>query len=203
WSMALFIVLAALLTLLAAALLARPFLRRMEAPASPALHGQAVYRDQLDELDRDVARGVLSPEEAAAARAEIGRRMLAAGRDAGDGSGLDAAPPARIIAALVIIAPLLSVGLYALPGRPGTADQPLAVRLAAGETGDPACTTELEGAIAQLSEQARRNPQDVEARVMLARALSQCSRTEQALERYREAIALAGDDAASDLKVEY
>jgi cytochrome c-type biogenesis protein CcmH len=201
--MVLFIILAAVLTLIAAALLVRPFLRRMEAPAPPSMHGQAVYRDQLDELDRDAARGVISAEEAAAARAEIGRRILAAGRDAAQGIGRPAAPPARIVAALVVIAPLLAIGLYAWLGRPGAPDQPLAVRLAAGEATNPACTTELEGAIARFSEQIRRNPQDFEARVTLARVLSQCRRHAEALDHYRQAIALPEGEADADLKVEY
>jgi cytochrome c-type biogenesis protein CcmH len=40
----------------------------------------ALYRGQLDELDRDVERGVIDPEEAARARTEIARRLLAADR---------------------------------------------------------------------------------------------------------------------------
>lgn len=45
-----------------------------------ARYDQAVYRDQLRELDRDVARGQVTPDEAAAARLEIQRRLLATNR---------------------------------------------------------------------------------------------------------------------------
>src|SRR3978361_2584047 len=38
----------------------------------------AVYRDQLAEIDRDAAAGLIGASEAAAARVEIGRRLLAA-----------------------------------------------------------------------------------------------------------------------------
>src|ERR1700716_2712511 len=38
----------------------------------------AVYRDQLSEIDRDVAAGLIGSSEAEAARVEIGRRLLAA-----------------------------------------------------------------------------------------------------------------------------
>src|SRR3954466_4866364 len=37
-----------------------------------------VYKDQLGEIDRDVANGLIGPGEAGAARVEIGRRLLAA-----------------------------------------------------------------------------------------------------------------------------
>src|SRR5258708_34524142 len=40
-------------------------------------YDRAVYRDQLREVDRDLARGVLSPKEVDAARLEIERRLLA------------------------------------------------------------------------------------------------------------------------------
>src|SRR6185312_6935910 len=39
---------------------------------------RAVYRDQLRELERDAARGLIGPREAATARLEIERRLLAA-----------------------------------------------------------------------------------------------------------------------------
>src|SRR6478735_8430844 len=45
----------------------------------------AVYKDQLAEIDRDVAAGLIGPSEAEAARIEISRRLLAA---ADDQSGL-------------------------------------------------------------------------------------------------------------------
>jgi len=63
----------------------------LDADAERAL---AVYRDQLAEVERDCARGVLAPAEADAARTEVSRRLLAAGRRlrrAGDiaGSGAE------------------------------------------------------------------------------------------------------------------
>ena len=44
----------------------------------------AVYKDQLSEIDRDVATGLIGSSEAEAARIEISRRLLAA-RDSQDG----------------------------------------------------------------------------------------------------------------------
>ncbi|MYZ50394.1 c-type cytochrome biogenesis protein CcmI, partial [Rhizobiales bacterium L72] len=41
-------------------------------------HDAAVYRDQLQELERERAAGLIGTEEAESARAEIARRLLAA-----------------------------------------------------------------------------------------------------------------------------
>ena len=49
------------------------------ARGSREAYNLAVYRDQLAEIERDLARGVLTAEQAEAARAEIGRRILALG----------------------------------------------------------------------------------------------------------------------------
>src|SRR4051795_12781306 len=66
------------LTSLAVALLLLPLLlARQHRPRSREAYNLAVYRDQLAEIDRDLARGLLTAEQAETARAEIGRRILA------------------------------------------------------------------------------------------------------------------------------
>jgi cytochrome c-type biogenesis protein CcmH len=65
------------LTCLALAILLVPLLMRRHAAASRESYNLAVYRDQLAEIDRDAARGLLNAEQAEAAHAEIGRRILA------------------------------------------------------------------------------------------------------------------------------
>ena len=40
--------------------------------------GVAVYRDQLDEIERDRAAGLIADAEAQAARTEVSRRLIAA-----------------------------------------------------------------------------------------------------------------------------
>ena len=50
--------------------------RVARSAAAPAM---AIYRDQLDEVDRDVSRGVIADSEAAGARTEIARRLIREG----------------------------------------------------------------------------------------------------------------------------
>ncbi len=65
------------LTTLALAVLLVPLLLRRQRGEAREAYNLAVYRDQLGEIDRDLARGLLNAEQGEAARAEIGRRILA------------------------------------------------------------------------------------------------------------------------------
>lgn len=129
----LFWIVAGTLAAIVAALLARPLLA-LAPPASGASPDQAIYRDQLAEVDRDLARGLLNPAEAERARVEIARRLLAADRaepallrEAPRGLGLGAA----VVAAVLVV--MGGLGLYAMLGQPGAEDTPRAERLAAAQ----------------------------------------------------------------------
>ena len=73
-----------LMTLGAAAMVVVPLMRAGRTTATRRAHEIEIYRDQLDEVERDVARGMIGKDEADAARAEIGRRMIAATAPATD-----------------------------------------------------------------------------------------------------------------------
>ena len=64
-----------LMTLAVVVIVVTPLIRQRAAAADRDFDA-AVYRDQLGEADRDVERGLLSAEEAEAAKAEISRRLL-------------------------------------------------------------------------------------------------------------------------------
>ncbi|MEM1065890.1 MAG: c-type cytochrome biogenesis protein CcmI, partial [Pseudomonadota bacterium] len=64
---------------LVALLLVLAILRRGAADGSAAFDVQ-VYRDQLKEVERDLARGVISESEADQIRIEVSRRLLEADR---------------------------------------------------------------------------------------------------------------------------
>ncbi len=95
------------------------------APDDAAAFDMQVYRDQLTELDRDVARGVIDAAEAERARVETSRRLLEADRKARAASAAASPPPGLTRAALVLSALVVlggSLGLYAKLGGllPGT-----------------------------------------------------------------------------------
>src|SRR5690606_7973068 len=92
-----------------------------------------VYRDQLREVDRDLARGVMPAAEADRARIEISRKLLEADRT---GRGAVTAARGNPLIPLIVIGAAVAgaVGLYATTGAPGYPDLPIAKRIARAET---------------------------------------------------------------------
>lgn len=93
-----------------------------------------VYRDQLAEVDRDLARGILSADEAARLRTEVSRRLLDADRALAGAAA--AAPGGKGLWLWGALAALIVAGgplLYRELGAPGYPDLPIAERLAMAE----------------------------------------------------------------------
>lgn len=186
----------AAMTAFAVAMLALPLMLRPRRTAARAEHDVEIYRDQLGEIDRDLERGLLSAEEAEAARAEIGRRMLAA-TDAG--AGADRAPRRRLaawpgMAAVCIALPALAVLIYLHGGAPDLPGRP------AAETRKLRAVAEAEGhetsaLVAQLARRMEENPNDPRGWALLARSLAMLERYAEAANAYQRAIALEPDDA--------
>lgn len=97
----------------------------------------AVYRDQLAEIDRDLSRGTIGPDEAARLRAEVGRRVIEADRAGGAVPvSAPAKGPGRATTALVVAAVLPgALAIYWGLGAPGYPDMALQDRLAALDAG--------------------------------------------------------------------
>jgi cytochrome c-type biogenesis protein CcmH len=94
-----------------------------------------VYRDQMAEVERDLARGLIAPSEAERLRTEVARRVLGADRALGAGGSAGTAPrgAAMAVAGLVVAVMAGGVWAYTRLGAPGYADLPLAQRLAISE----------------------------------------------------------------------
>ncbi len=128
-----FVFIAAALAALSLAAVLLPLWRDMQAPVGEETD-IAIYRDQLAEVDRDLARGVLDEAEAERTHTEISRRLLAADTNARTQAG-DAPTKANRITAIVLAICLIgaSAGLYTVLGAPGYGDVPRALRLSLGE----------------------------------------------------------------------
>ena len=124
---------AGLLALAVTALLVVAALQRGVA-SEDAEPGRRIHADQLREIARDAARGVLAPDEAARMRAEAARRLIDGAR-----TGAVSAPAVRGpggVAALIAGVAVLGGGvwLYADLGAPGYPDLPMARRLAEAQS---------------------------------------------------------------------
>src|SRR5262249_50021756 len=93
----------------------------------------AVYRDQLDESGRDRAAGLIADREAAAAQAEVSRRLIgAADRQTPPAAASSVVWRRRAVAVVALVMlPFGAAALYLLLGSPALPDQPLAPRLVA------------------------------------------------------------------------
>src|SRR5438270_627962 len=104
---------------------------------TPAAEGNdiAVYRDQLDEIARDRAAGLIGAAEAEAARVEVSRRLIAAADSQVQTGAITATGGTlrrRAAALAVLVAlPALAATLYLKVGSPELPGQPLATRAAA------------------------------------------------------------------------
>ncbi|MDN5569542.1 MAG: c-type cytochrome biogenesis protein CcmI, partial [Paracoccus sp. (in: a-proteobacteria)] len=125
---------AALTAIVAFAILAPIWRGRADAVAQPAAaYDLRVYRDQLSEVDRDLDRGVIGPEDAQRLRAEIGRKVLDA--DKRITQAAPAASSAGILWAGLVVAMAMAgaVALYLREGVVGAADMPMGERIAAAD----------------------------------------------------------------------
>ncbi|MDX8503032.1 c-type cytochrome biogenesis protein CcmI [Mesorhizobium sp. VK4C] len=188
----LFWVIAAILTLGASLAVLLPLAGGTKGASAAGDHDLEVYRDQLSELDRDMARGLIQPGEAEEARAEIGRRILRLGP--GSQSGTQATRPSRaarlVATAAVLAVPLVSWGLYGALGSPDLPSQPLAERLAK----NPADSS-VDELVARAEAHLAANPSDGKGWDVLAPVYLRLQRFPDAITAYRNAIRLDGDSA--------
>jgi len=132
--MDLFTAVAGVLALATALILVRPLVAGRRAAEGGDSGDTRLYRDQLDEVDRDLARGTIGAAEAEGARAEVSRRLIAAAARAETAGSIDPAPAGRsrlVAGAALVLAPALAVAVYLGNGAPGLPDLPLASRPAA------------------------------------------------------------------------
>lgn len=126
----LFWIAVAILTALVALLLLAPLMRAPVLQEAQASGEAEVYKDQLKEIDRDLAEGLIGAGEAENARAEIGRRLIAvSAQEARHVSGGQSLAHRLSRLAVVMVLPAIGLCLYIYLGDPGKPDQPLEARL--------------------------------------------------------------------------
>ncbi|NNH32173.1 c-type cytochrome biogenesis protein CcmI, partial [Rhizobium sp. SEMIA 4085] len=120
----------AALTAAVAAVLFTPFNGRLAVTGRRATSASLVYRDQLLEVDRDLASGLIGVLEADYAKAEIARRLICATKPENGATGFFRASPKWLKWTIVVFLPFVSISLYLPLGRPDVPSRPLAGRLA-------------------------------------------------------------------------
>ena len=158
-----------------------------------------VYRDQLEEIERDRTDRRIGADEAEAARVEVSRRLLAAANaestlpaETGHGGRRRMAA----VAAAVVTIPLIAFALYGVLGSPDLPWQPLASRTPGGEDPESNPIAQL---LARVEARLAENPDDGRGWEVVAPVYMKLERYEEAAKARSHAISLLGPTATREV----
>lgn len=159
---------AALLIAVALAFVLPPLLRRAAAGGVTGDSANlSVYRDQLVELEADLARGTISLTQHAQAKTELEQRLL---EDVPEPAEIRAAPPRSSFAmalAIGIAVPALAIMLYLMLGKPAALDPEQRLGMSVQEAAERKKMLDL---TAQLAKKMESRPDDATGWAMLGRS---------------------------------
>lgn len=189
---------AALLAAVVLAWVLRPFVRPSRDSAAPgrAHSNLTLLRDQLAELDQDLASGVLAREQHREARDELERRALEEGRAVGAAAGERGSNGWRTTLVLAIVIPAAAALLYAQLGNLDALREPRRTQAA-----DQVTPEQVERMVANLAARLEKQPDDVRGWTMLARSYMLMQRFDAATRAYARLAELMPNDA--DVLVDY
>ncbi|MFO1318922.1 MAG: c-type cytochrome biogenesis protein CcmI [Burkholderiales bacterium] len=190
--MGIFLLLAAGLVALALGLLLRPLLRKTPVSATGRDSiNVSLSREQLAELDADLARGLLSQDRYAEARRDIELRL------AEDLQGTDrqreTGRPGRLWLLIVGLGvPALAAGLYLKLGTPAALDPAKRLGMTEQQASERQKMLDL---TARLAARMQEKPDDPQGWVMLARAYRALEKIPESAKAYARAAELNPRDA--------
>jgi cytochrome c-type biogenesis protein CcmH len=184
----------ALMTLAAVFAVCWPFVRRGKFVRSGS--DVAVYRDQLDEIDRDKAANLIGSVEAEAARVEVSRRLIAAAAAAKAGAAIAAPVPASryrwaTLAAAIVVLPLGAGLTYLSLGSPNLAPVSINVEAVGQQLPEG-----IEQTVAEVENYLESNPNNGRGWELLAPVYIRLGRFDDAVRARRKALEIFGPDAA-------
>jgi cytochrome c-type biogenesis protein CcmH len=157
-----------------------------------------IFRDQLKELDADMANGTIGAEQHAAGRRELEKRALEDTLAAvNDVAPVQPGMGRWVPVALAVLIPVAAVGLYLKIGAPGAiVPQAAAPQAMAAAAGPHSTSFDAIRAMAeQLAARLKDNPDDGAGWAMLARSYNVLGRFPEAADAYARAAKLLPPDA--------
>ena len=190
--MTVFWIVAGLMTIGALLFIMLPLLggKKRQASARCSEANLSIHRDQLRELDADLAAGTLNEAQYQSAKGELERRVLE--DSAADEQALGAVPGGRWWAiAAVVAVPLLTVSLYLLLGKPSEVDP----QRKEGAAQSQVTQAQIEAMVAGLAKKLEEKPDDAEGWAMLGRSYATLRRFNDSSAAYARAVALVPGNA--------
>ena len=179
-----------------------PLFRSGPVADDSSSHDLAVYRDQLNALEDEEARGLIGSEERKAARVELARRLIRESDDEGTKNSNDSDDVslpllrsaqssllAYLIGGAVAVA---SVGLYLVVGQPSMISEPRTAkpnRVAVAADKEDTITA----LVAKVEQRLREKPDDGKGWDVIAPVYFNLQRFDDAVLAYERALSLLGE----------
>ena len=196
--MTLFLLIAAGMAAVALAWVLPVLLRRrdMAVVVQTRASNLAILKDQLAELEQDVAAGTLPQAQYQQAREDLERRAYEETREPAMPVAVQSAPARLTAIVLAALLPICAAALYWQFGTPeGLAPA------AEVHSGSKVTPQEVEAMVAKLAARMQQSPDDGNGWALLARSYLVMQRHADAVAAYERAVALIKDDA--DLLADY
>ncbi len=176
--------LAALLLVAAIASIAVPLLLGPRKHVSAFEHDKEIYHARIREIETDVSLGRISPAEAEAARAEEGRKLIAASSGPAEEERPASARLSRLVLlAVIVLVPAFTFLGYEVWGQPQMPDMAIASRA----DRDPQQES-IEQLISRAEGELAKNPDDVRGWTVLAPIYLRMGRAPDAVNAWRNAV---------------
>jgi len=197
WTVYLFWAAAAVCVAIALAFVLPPLLRRKvgEDKAARRDINIAVYRDQMKEMEADLANGLLTQDQFQTAKLELETRLAEDALAPESASSAQAAPTAGggrgLGYGLAAVLPVAAFGIYMVLGSPGAIQA-----VAEAQANPPTAQGEhdIMKLIQKVEEKTRQDPKDPMAWTILAKTYSAVGHWPEALGAWEKAIALRPDE---------
>ncbi len=187
-----FVAIATVMAVVAVAWVLPVLLRRraMSRSVQQRASNLAILKDQLAELEQDLAAGTLPQQQYQQAREDLERRAIEETRDTVAPAVAAPAPARWTAAALALFIPLCAAGLYWQFGTPdGMAP------VAESHSGGKVTPQDVEAMVAKLAARLEQTPDDAKGWSMLGRSYLFMRRPADAVVAYERAVALQNNDA--------
>lgn len=177
-----------------------PLLLRRRAEAARLARSEvnvSIYRNQLTELESDLKSGDIDQDQYDKSRQEIERRLLEDTSGAEAGVASESRRLSTVTAVLAgLVVPAFAVGFYLKVGNLDALQPEKASVAAVAPHGDEAnMAAQVEMMVGKLAEKLQQDPSNIEGWVMLGRSYSVLGRYPDAVDAYKKAIQLAGEDS--------
>ncbi len=188
---------AAALLLAGALLFVLPPLLRSEPGDKSAPPTRAGSREEIEQLDAELAAGTLLPSQHARALAELQGRLQQEGGGVSHAAPQPVSRQASRTAALAVslLVPACALGVYALVGKPAALAPVAQAAPSKSDAPHTMSREQMEEMVERLAEKLKAQPNDADGWHMLARSYVAFSRLPEAAQAYDRAAKLAPGDA--------